>query len=403
MVFLFSHAASTYADDWGEWDEGDTGPLGDKSWWEGGDWPPKFGGPKGKLPPWLWFFIHGRQGLDGRDGRKGHMGDKGDCGDKGIKGAKGMPGTMGGVGDPGEAGANVRKKNTCMNLSITFHSIETRLCRGLATPGHAWRHVVRLRLRACGTTTLYIVTVCQVAVSWSKDSLVLQGMPGMRGNKGMRGATGPPGIDATGAGGSPAITRVYTRWGQDSCPAGTGASLVYFGRAGTSYHNNAGAGANIVCLNDDFSFTGVFQSVDDSQSTTFGSINGVEYHTSMGDPLESVANENVPCAVCSVQANAVYMQPGRTMCPPNWSIQYVGYIMSELEDRITDRESENYRSHYVCVDDGGGVIADLDQANIEARLTHVHADCPPGTDILTCPGVYDRGQISCVVCSKNSV
>ena len=103
-VFLL-YAAHVYADD-GPWD--DVGPLGNPDWWEGGDGKSPPHGGHGKLPPWLWFFVHGKTGRDGRDGRKGDLGEKGDPGMPGDEGPRGPPGRKGEVGDPGQRGSDVR-------------------------------------------------------------------------------------------------------------------------------------------------------------------------------------------------------------------------------------------------------------------------------------------------------
>ena len=219
---------------------------------------------------------------------------------------------------------------------------------------------------------------------------------GCKGYKGQPGTVGSPAD-----GDSVPVTRLYMRWGVPSCPADRGASLAYSGRAATSFHNNAGSGANLVCIRDEFSFTGVWQPIDMSRSSVFGSIVGIEYIATAGDPLVVLNDDNVPCAVCTVEASAVFMQPGRTTCPDGWTVQYTGYIMSELLDQSGTRESENYRSQFVCVDENSMEIADLQIGNIEARLTHVHVACDE-TDILPCDeGFYDEGHLSCTVCSKN--
>lgn len=95
-----------YAGDWDDWDP-DQNPLGpDKLWESGGLIKPYGDGHYGGygMPPWLWFFMRGRQGLDGRDGRKGDDGEKGDCGPPGEKGDMGPPGPGGSDGMPGENG-----------------------------------------------------------------------------------------------------------------------------------------------------------------------------------------------------------------------------------------------------------------------------------------------------------
>ena len=198
-------------------------------------------------------------------------------------------------------------------------------------------------------------------------------------------------------------TRVYTIWGVNFCPASTGSQTVYSGRAGTAYHDNSGSGSNILCLDETFdiaTYTPIFY------STTFGSVFGVEYRTVADDPIGPDFNgRNVPCAVCTVQTNAVLMIPGANDCPAEWTLEYRGFVMSEWSEVVDmSRISDNFRSEYICVVDNPSIIASVTSAITEARLAHVHVDCRPpasgGTSGLECDGVYDQGQLSCVVCQR---
>ena len=210
-------------------------------------------------------------------------------------------------------------------------------------------------------------------------------------------------------------TKLYTRWGSTGCPTGL-ATLVYSGRAGTSYPNNAGAGANIVCLADNFD-TGTYDDLADTASTTFGTIVGIEYQLFGTDPLLAQVGlgHNVPCAVCSVLTDAVYVQPGAITCSAGWEVQYSGYVMAQIQTSNNARSGESYRSHYVCVDDTAesvvGATVSLDPLLGEASLAHVSVDCTStlpspfdiGTEVLDCSSsAYGSNkQISCVVCSRD--
>ena len=192
---------------------------------------------------------------------------------------------------------------------------------------------------------------------------------------------------------------------------------MYAGRAGTAAHHNAGAGANLVCLSDDFD-AGAYQQPFTSSSTIFNTIVGIEYLLNINDPLIVTSDndgsdpvesgDNVPCAVCSVVTDAVYMQPGSTQCPSLWTIEYTGFIMAESQTTNPDRASERFRSHYVCVDSTADPVIDANGLTMgttgeEAGLAHVRADCTANpTEILGCSTIneYGQGQISCVVCRK---
>lgn len=209
----------------------------------------------------------------------------------------------------------------------------------------------------------------------------------------MKGEPGENGGDAEPS--SETILRVYTEWGTVTCNDEDDV-IIYTGRAGASYHNNAGGGSNVVCLHPQYTTDSY---TDDHRSSTFGTVVGVEYESAVNAPLSDLNSNNVPCTVCGVLSNAVYMQPGKTTCETGWSPKYVGYIMSEWEETISGRTSENYRSEFVCISEAAVGITGLSFPSDEATLTHVHVDCP-GTNILNC-GTYNQGPLTCVVCSKD--
>ena len=46
--------------------------------------------------------------------------------------------------------------------------------------------------------------------------------------------------------------------------------------------------------------------------------------------LSSLNHHNVPCSVCYVATRSVaVMVPAKTQCPTDWTVEYVGYLMSE--------------------------------------------------------------------------
>lgn len=251
-----------------------------------------------------------------------------------------------------------------------------------------------LRRWQCGQTLVSILNAPSNIQSHHHHQpyLFVQGEQGDPGPKGFKGDPGDNGEDATGS--SDLVVTCYTKWGADECP--DGATAVYVGTAGASYANNAGAGSNLVCLHPMYSFDAF---TAEYRSSTFGSIVGVEYRTTANDPLAAFNNLNVPCAVCAVQSDAVYMQPGKTTCPSGWAVEYTGYIMSEQEATVTGRAGERYRGEFVCVMNPPDVIANSASPTLEAQLNHVHVDCEnPATEILDCADY--TAPLACVVCSK---
>ena len=63
---------------------------------------------------------------------------------------------------------------------------------------------------------------------------------------------------------------------------------------------------------------------------------GAEYQTGSPypqdtGPLHSVAQHNVPCAVCYTSTReTVVMIPARLTCPSSWTSEYYGYLMANM-------------------------------------------------------------------------
>ena len=163
--------------------------------------------------------------------------------------------------------------------------------------------------------TLLVLCLAAVVISIT----TVQGIQGPPGSPGQRGSTGPPG-PTTSTGGA-----VYVRWGRTTCPSTPGTELVYAGRAGGSDWSHSGGGANRLCLPDDpqyLSYQSGFQST--------GYLYGAQYEIFYSQPLLSMHNHNVPCAVCHSSTRASLLTiPARTSCPSSWTREYYGYLMAE--------------------------------------------------------------------------
>ena len=308
---------------------GDVGPQGEKG---------ESGGEKGQTGEPGVIGERGPAGNDGRDGADGPRGPAGDpgkdglTGDRGDRGVQGPPGNDGRPGPRGEVGSNGRDG--------------------------------------------------------------VPGVPGDSGPRGLKGESGPPGARGErGADGSvpPGATTnscgaVYVRWGRTTCPNITGTELVYTGRAAGSHYSNKGGGSNFQCL------------VEDPENFDFGRMSarasymyGAEYETTGNVPLSNrrLQNENVPCAICYVSSRAtVLMVPGKYSCPPRWTREYYGYLMSERYN--------HYRSTYECVDaEPEGVPGGGDNDN-GALFYHVE----PRRGSLPFPPYRAEKEITCAVCTR---
>ena len=206
------------------------------------------------------------------------------------------------------------------------------------------------------------------------------GEVGERGAPGIHGPPGPPGPPGPSSGGV-----VYTRWGRTTCPDTPGTELVYAGRAGGTKYNKQGGAANHLCLPEDPDYLQYIPGVQGRSP-----IHGAEYETSYSsDPLRSVFEHNSPCAVCATSARSmVLMVPAKTQCPPSWTHEYTGYLMTE---HVGHR-----RSMFECIDKDPecvpGSAADTDGA----LFYHTEATCAD----LPCPPYDPQKELTCVVCTK---
>ena len=185
----------------------------------------------------------------------------------------------------------------------------------------------------------------------------------------------------------------YTRWGRTSCPNNTDAQLVYSGRAGGTNNDARGGSAEIICLPDDPDYDPGSIDLSPSPVSQIKSVvQGAELqvrYSVPGNPFQDLHTENVPCAVCYVPVRSTtIMIPAKTVCPPSWTREYYGYMMTEHDG--------NYRSSYTCIDVDPEPVPG-ESSNTEPSLFyHTVTDC----NGLLCPPYENNRQLSCVVCTK---
>ena len=202
----------------------------------------------------------------------------------------------------------------------------------------------------------------------------LPGNDGAKGDPGPRGPSGKPGIDGNARGGM-----IYTRWGNSMCPDVPGTQLVYAGKTGGSFATYGG-GANHICMPLDPDYT--LTSRRGIQGYAY--VYGAEYE----NPIVGTDNSNVPCAVCITTRETVMMIPAKTSCPPSWTMEYIGYLMTERQDL--------QRSTYECVDSSQEPIPETQHSNHNGALFyHVEAHCSG----MACPPYDSEKELTCVVCT----
>ena len=176
---------------------------------------------------------------------------------------------------------------------------------------------------------------------------------------------------------------VYTRWGRTTCPGG--ASLVYEGRVGGGNYQQSGSGAQPLCL----TLSPQWSSFNDGNQNG-GLVYGTEYLTQGYGvfPLGFVHNFEVPCAVCLREdARVSLMIPGTQGCPPGWTAEYAGYLMSP---HYTQQSGG-----YLCVDSVPQGVG-----NPASQTGHLLYPVEGECGALPCgPYVQDR-ELTCVVCTR---
>ena len=149
---------------------------------------------------------------------------------------------------------------------------------------------------------------------------------------------------------------------------------------------NTGGGANYLCMPEDPQYLSYLPGVQN-----FNPIYGTEYQLNSGGPLSAVHNHNVPCAVCfSSMRETVLMMPAKPTCPPSWTLEYAGYLMSNYGS------SSHYRTMFECVDKDPESIPGSAGSTDGALFYQAEANC----NGLPCPPYDPQKELTCAVCTK---
>ena len=203
-----------------------------------------------------------------------------------------------------------------------------------------------------------------------------KGDQGPRGEKGELGAQGPPGPVTAGV--------TYIRWGRTTCPQAAGTQLVYSGRAAGTHYSHKGGSAEKICLPDNPDYLTGRNGVQG-----YSLLHGAEYDIASGQPLHSLHDHNVPCAVCYVSTRAaMLMIPAKTQCPSSWTLEYVGFLMTQHHGY--------HRSMYNCIDKDAETIPGGVGNENGALFYHVEATC----NGILCPPYDTERELTCAVCTK---
>ena len=193
---------------------------------------------------------------------------------------------------------------------------------------------------------------------------------------------GPPGPTTGGV--------VYTRWGRTTCSNTTGTQLLYAGRAAGSFFSEKGGGANYLCLPEQPQYSTFTTGVQNGRAYLYGAEyqTGSPYPQDTG-PLHSVAQHNVPCAVCYTSTRGtVVMIPARLTCPSSWTSEYYGYLMANMVG--------HRRTTFECVDHSPQSIPGSTADTDGALFFHTEVKC----NGISCPPYHTQKEVTCVVCTK---
>ena len=210
------------------------------------------------------------------------------------------------------------------------------------------------------------------------------GRDGEKGETGDRGQPGPQGEQ--GPQGPPTGGATYIRWGRTTCPSGNNTTLVYSGRAGGSPLTQKGGAANYLCMPDDPDH---LQYNSGTQSLSY--ITGVEYFYGHAFPSLSAVNyHNVPCALCYVSTRSVVvMIPAKTHCPTNWTLEYIGYLMSERYDLGP--------TMYECVDKNPELVPGSSGHSLPTAYFQL---VEPYCNGLSCSPYDAQKELTCALCTR---
>ncbi|XP_067932657.1 uncharacterized protein [Watersipora subatra] len=171
----------------------------------------------------------------------------------------------------------------------------------------------------------------------------------------------------------------YIRWGKQSCNNST--EEIFTGWVAGQSYTHTGGSSVYTCL----------PSKPEYQSNMLNSHLSNWIFDTNYDTFYKQRDRNVPCARCYVPTRSTtIMIPATLTCPPSWTKEYDGYLMSGLyyHKRAYD---------YVCVDKDMETL-DCPQTNRNGAIMYfVKASC---RDSVHCPPYHSGAELACVVCSK---
>lgn len=180
----------------------------------------------------------------------------------------------------------------------------------------------------------------------------------------------------------------YIRWGRTTCNDTEGTELLYAGAAAGSMWSERGGGANYICLPDEPEFLQTTPGVQGARGRVYGA--GYFLVNSPDAALGDLLLNNVPCAACyTAERGDKIMIPSKVTCPPSWTREYYGYLMSQ-------NSATAHRISYECMDKDAEPIVSSEDANGGALFDFSEVYCHG----INCPPYVEGNELSCVMCTK---
>ena len=152
---------------------------------------------------------------------------------------------------------------------------------------------------------------------------------------------------------------------------------------------NEGGGANYLCLpSEDPEFLRFLPGQQPLRATLYGA--EYELYSNFVPAYNSKQHHNAPCAVCYTHARSItVMIPAKVNCPPSWTREYYGYLMST-------RKGHQYRDMFECVDVNFESLPNTSRDTDPVTLYFTETTC----NGIPCGPYQDGKEIPCAVCTK---
>ena len=157
--------------------------------------------------------------------------------------------------------------------------------------------------------------------------------------------------------------------------------------AAGAFFSDQGGGSSYICLPDTPEFD---LPVTPGAQARRSSVYGAEYEMLDNPPaLGNLQDHNVPCAACyAVDRGSKIMIPGKVNCPPTWTREYYGYLMSE--------SPSHHRTSYECIDVNADAVQNSGSDDDGAVFYFAEVICHN----IRCPPYQNGNELPCVVCTK---